>query len=293
MDLKQLQTFRVLADELSFTRTALRLNYAQSSVTGHIQSLEHELGVPLFDRLGPTLKITSPGTRLLKYADDILKLVDEAHLEVPEQTEPSGPLVVGSVESLFAYKLSPILREYILRYPKVSLIFRTGVSMDLREQARKGLLDVALLLDKPFTDDTLIITPLRQERLLILVHPTHRLAAKASVLASDLESETIIVPEPGSYRSVFEKYLDDNGIRMTSTIEFSSVEAIKQCVIAGIGITLLPEMTVSRELSSGELIAIEWTDAAYPIATQLCWNRNKWLSPAASAFIDLVQEWIK
>ena len=80
---------------------------------------------------------------------------------------------------------------------------------------------------------------------------------------------------------------------MTSTIEFSSVEAIKQCVIAGIGITLLPEMTVSRELSSGELIAIEWTDAAYPIATQLCWNRNKWLSPAASAFIDLVQEWIK
>ncbi len=85
MDLKQLQTFRVLADELSFTRTALRLNYAQSSVTGHIQSLEHELGVPLFDRLGPTLRITSPGTRLLKYADDILKLVDEAHLEVPEQ----------------------------------------------------------------------------------------------------------------------------------------------------------------------------------------------------------------
>lgn len=176
--------------------------------------------------------------------------------------------------------------------PIAFALIRTGVSVDLREQARKGLLDVALLLDKPFTDDTLIIKPLRQERLLILVSPTHPLAAKVSVLASDLESETIIVPEPGSYRAVFEKYLDENGVRMTSTIEFSSIEAIKQCVIAGIGITLLPEMTVFRELSNWELIAIEWKDAAYPITTQLCWNRNKWLSPAASAFIDLVQEWI-
>ncbi len=290
MELKHLDTFRTLAEELSFTRTALRLNYAQSSVTAHIQALEKELGVPLFDRMGAKLGLTNPGERLLKYAKEILKLVDDLHTEVPQGLEPSGRLTVGSVESLCAYKLSPIIREFKLRYPKVSLTFYIGVSNDLRDQTRAGLLDLALLMDKPTEDETLVIQPLSAEKLMILVHPSHSLAIKTQIHPCDLEGETILYPEPGSYRSLFEKYLVENGVRLTSTIEFSSVEAIKQSVIAGIGIALLPEMAVTRETENKELIAIEWSDSTSIIESQICWNRNKWMSPAATEFITLLQE---
>ena len=111
MELKPLQTFKILADELNFTRTAERLNYAQSSVTAQIQGLEQELGVPLFERLGRRIRLTEAGTRLLRYADEILRLTDEALLAVPGQGEPSGTLTIGAVESLCTYRLAPILME--------------------------------------------------------------------------------------------------------------------------------------------------------------------------------------
>lgn len=292
MDFTHLQTFRVLVEEMNFTRTALRLNYAQSTVTGQIQALENEFGVPLFDRLSRNLKLTSPGTRLLQYADEILRLVDEARSEVLGLQDPTGPLIIGTVESLCAYRLSPILQEFRSRYPNVQLTFRTGVSADLRDLIRKGALDVALILDSPTEDDALTIERLRTEPMLVFVHRTHRLATRKKIQPTDLESETILAPEPGSYRNLFERYLVESGVRRTTTIEFSSVEAIKQCVIAGIGITLLPEMTASRELSSGELVGLVWDGPTFPIETQVCWNRKRWLSPASSAFIEIVREWI-
>ncbi len=292
MDFTHLQTFRVLVEELSFTRTALRMNYAQSTVTGQIQGLERVLGVPLFNRLGRNLQLTEPGIRLLHYTDEILRLVDEAYSEVPGTQHPSGPLIVGTVESLCAYRLSPILQEFRSRYPQVRLIFRTGVSADLREQTRKGALDLALILDSPTQDEALTIERLRTEPMLILVNRAHRLATNGKAKPTDLEGETLLAPEPGSYRNLFERYLVESGVRRTTTIEFSSVEAIKQCVIAGIGITLLPEMTASREVGSGELVGLVWDGPSFPIETQVCWNKKRWQSPASSAFIEIVREWI-
>src|SRR4051794_25715284 len=116
MDLRQLKTFRAVADSLSFTRAADALDYAQSSVTAQIRALEDELGVRLFDRLGRRVALTEAGLRLLAYADKMLDLADEAAHAIAEGDEPSGQLIIAAPETLSTYRLPPLLKQFRLRF---------------------------------------------------------------------------------------------------------------------------------------------------------------------------------
>jgi DNA-binding transcriptional LysR family regulator len=286
MELKQLQTFQTLANELNFTRTAERLNYAQSSVTAQIQGLEQEYGVQLFERLGKRILLTEAGTRLLSYADEILRLSDEARIAVPAHTEPRGTLTIGAVESLCTYRLAPLLKAFRSRYPHVELVFRTGICANLRKEVFHGELDLAFTLEEAGHDEALVFQVLIREPMLVLAQPDHPLAQRELVNPADLEGETILVTEPGcSYRTMFEQALAAAGLH-NPKIEFASVEAIKQCVIAGLGVTLLPQMAVQNELSRGLLTALPWAGPEFPMVTQMCWHKDKWMSPALQAFIE-------
>ena len=102
MEVRQLQTFCVLAEELNFTRTAERVHTVQSNVTSQIKSLEEELGVPLFDRLAKRVVLTEAGHRLRPYAEKALSVMDQGHRAVKFGTEPAGPLHIGAPESVYS-----------------------------------------------------------------------------------------------------------------------------------------------------------------------------------------------
>ena len=291
-EFKHLYTFKVLTEELNFTRTAQRLNYAQSSVTTQIQELESEFRSLLFERLGKRIRLTAAGERLLQYTDEILRLATEASVVVPDNKEPSGTLTIGAVESLCTYRLAPVLSEFRSRHPKVELIFRTGICADLRQEVLRGHLDLAFTLEEAGRDDLLVFEVLLSETMLVLAHPTSRLVGRDQIAAPDLDGETILVTEMGcSYRNLFERELTLAGLN-NMKIEFASIEAIKQCVMAGLGITMLPKMAVSREIDAGELVSLPWTGSEFAIVTQMCWHKDKWMSPALQAFIDVSREMI-
>jgi DNA-binding transcriptional LysR family regulator len=101
MDLRQLSIFRAVAAMLSFTKAAASLNYVQSNVTAQIHALEKELGVKLFDRLGgKQVVLTEAGHRLLRYAEQLLDLAEEAQAAISMEEEPQGTLRIGAAESL-------------------------------------------------------------------------------------------------------------------------------------------------------------------------------------------------
>jgi DNA-binding transcriptional LysR family regulator len=270
------------------------LNYAQSSVSAQIQALESEFGRPLFERIGKRVMLTQAGQQLKSYADEILRLADEALIAIPNDCEPSGTLTIGSVESLCTYRLSPILGHYRSLYPKVELIFRTGICSNLRKSVMDGTLDAALTLEPSVSSEVLISEPLIQEPMLVLAHAHHPLVHNDRVRPQDLDGETILVTEPGcSYREIFERILSDAGIKAPMKIEFASVEAIKQCVIAGLGIAVLPEMAVAKEVEQKQLIPLHWDGPKFAIITQLCWHKDKWISPALRAFLDMTKQFLK
>ncbi|NJK78712.1 MAG: LysR family transcriptional regulator [Chloroflexaceae bacterium] len=291
MDMRQLATFRMVARTLSFTRAATALNYVQSTVTAQIQALEHELNVPLFDRLGKRIALTDAGQRLLEYADRILALADEAQMAVAHADHPAGKLTISAPESLCIYRLPAVLRQFRAQYPAVRLLFRPAPSLELRRMVSEGELDMAYLLDEPIRSTELVVNTLMEENILLVVPPDHPLATAADVTPADIQGEPVVLTETGcAYRLLFERALAAAGIHLTEMLEFRNVEAIKQCVLAGMGVGVLPAFVVERDVAEGRLAVLPWRGDTLNVFTQVVYHKDKWLSPALRAFLDITAD---
>ncbi|WP_109689794.1 LysR family transcriptional regulator [Tumebacillus permanentifrigoris] len=291
MELRHLNTFKVVAEVKGFTRAADLLGYAQSSVTAQIQALEEELGVQLFNRLGKRIVLTEAGTRLLPFVAEIQKLVETAKSELLEAQVPQGTLTIGAPESLCAFRLPSLLQEFRRKFPSVKIVLRPGLCWQLRQQVRSGELDLAFLLDedKPEGND-LHAEVLLEEPIKLIAPPTHPLTERKAVYPQDLKEETLFLTEVGcSYRTIFEQQLNSHGIYLDQQLEFGSLEAIKQCVITGIGLAQLPEVVVQNELADGRLVALPWAGQAVSVHTQLLYHKSKWVSPAMKEFLEITR----
>src|SRR6516225_1668942 len=144
MEIRQLEIFRALAQELNFTKTAARVHCVQSNVTTQIRVLEGALGVRLFDRLAKRVVLTDAGRRFLPYAERVLSTLQEGRVAVGHNARPSGPLRIGTPESVLTYRLPLILGRFRKLYPKVELIFRPYLDQGLVELIESGELDLAV-----------------------------------------------------------------------------------------------------------------------------------------------------
>jgi DNA-binding transcriptional LysR family regulator len=287
MELRQLNTFRMVAHVLSFSRAATALNYVQSSVTAQIQALEEELGTRLFDRLGKRIALTEAGQRFLHYAEKILELVEEARNAVKEEDEEvTGSVTISATESLCTYVLPAILQQFRKLYPQARVIFRPLILPDVRGSVSDGSVDIAFFIDEAMPSNSLTVENLLNEPVLLLASPDHPLASFPSLQSSQLQGELFLLTERGyGYRNLFEHALHKAGIDTVNQLEFSSVEAIKQCAMVGMGIAFLPRMTVTAELAQERLVALTWSEHDFHAATQMIWHKEKWISPAMQAFI--------
>ena len=144
MEVRQLQIFRILAEELNFTRTAERVHTVQSNVTAQIKALEEELGVPLFDRLGRKVTLTDAGHRFQPFAEQALIAMEQGQRAVQNGSEPSGPLRISAPESVVTYRLPRLLREFRRRFPHVQLIFRPHLDNSLAIELETGRIDLVI-----------------------------------------------------------------------------------------------------------------------------------------------------
>ncbi|KAB7709024.1 LysR family transcriptional regulator [Bacillus aerolatus] len=289
MDIKQLITFKHAAENLNFTQTAKLLNFAQSSVTAQIKVLEDEIGKPLFERLGKRLILTEAGHQFKRYAEKMINLSEEAITAANGEEELTGTLTIGAQESQCTYRLPPILKEFKAAFPKVKLVFKPANSDEMaRKHLMGGLLDVAFIMDERKPEGSLIVEQLIKEELKLVVTPNQSTSAFS---IDDLKHATLLLTEDGcSYRNMFEESLNSFGIYPLDKIEFASIEAIKQCVIAGLGVALLPEMVVKKDIKEGRLKELPWKSSSSPLYTQIAWHKDKWVTPPLDEFISLTRK---
>ena len=294
MEIRQLKTFWTLASTRSFSRTAEVLNYVPSTITMQIKALEEELGVKLLDRLGKSVILTDAGQRLLPYANKILNDIEEARYVSSESEELTGTITIGADEVLCTYRLPALLRVFRERYPHVRLLFRPLSSHSLKQSLREGNVDVVFMLDEPIVSTDLHTELLMDESFLMVVSPNHPLASCSTLRIEDFNREQILLSEKGcSYRTFFYHTLLRKGADSLTELEFNSVEAIKQCAMVGLGIALLPEMSLKGELERGELITLPWDLSEIQFATQMLWHQEKWISPSMKEFIELARSVLK
>lgn len=291
MELKQLVIFQTVATNLSFTRSAKLLNYAQSNISSQIHSLEVELGVRLFDRIGKRVGLTEAGRKLLGYSEKIVDLVQEAREVVKEAAEPSGSITLSAPESFCTYCLPALLRQFQISYPQVRVLFQPCPVAELARRVSEGLIDLAFILEEPLQSNTLCIESLGQEPILVVAANDHPLSRSEVVKAADLAGQVILFTETGcSYRNQFQLSLARAGVYPKTGLEFNSVEAIKQCVMSGMGISILPKMAVTKELMEGKLSVLRWEQPELSLLVQMVWHKDKWLSPALNSFLVTVRE---
>jgi len=287
MELRNLITFSEIAHLKSYTKAAEELGYAQSTITTQVQLLEGELGVKLFEKIGRKIHLTSKGEVFLKYVENIISLADEAKEAVSDIDVPCGILKIGIVESLCTMRLPELLKNYHMKYPEVEVIIKVGVCSDLRSMLKNNIVDLAFILDKPIVDPDLISCVSYNEPMIFLSSPVNRLANKREVTMEDIKDEPLIVTEKGcSYRNVFEKMFQKAGLKPNIALEVGSIEAIKSFTMSNLGITLLPVMTVKKELENGQLVGFDLDGCKFNMMTQILYHKNKWVTAAMRAFIS-------
>lgn len=278
MELRHLITFRTIADAGGFKKAADELGYAQSSITGHIKELEQELGYPLFDRLGKSIILTQAGRRFLPYALDIISLYAKSKEVIKEADEPSGELTIGASESLMIYWLPNVIMDFMKKYPKVKLTLKSINYDQLSDQLKKGDIDTAILVEASnWNSKELTINKIKDEKLSLI---------RSSVKANNVQETMLVTESSCSWRPLIEDYLKIEGKTAVTKIELPSIEAIKKCVLCGLGQSMLPHFSVKDEIDRGELEEIKTDSEVNPTAIYTAFHRDKWLSINLEAFLN-------
>jgi DNA-binding transcriptional LysR family regulator len=239
MDLAALRIFRAVVQEGGVTRAAERLHRVQSNVTTRIRQLEDELGVALFIREGKRLHLAPAGQVLLDYSERLLSLADEAQLAV-QDSRPRGIFRLGAMESTAAVRLPAALSAYHRRYPDVVLELKIGNPPKLAAMILAGELDAALVTE-PVADASFEKAAAFQEEAVIVAA-----AGRTAVDRQGNAARTIIAFEHGCpHRKRLEDWYAKRGEIPERTIELGSYHAMLGCVVAGMGIALLPKSVLS------------------------------------------------
>jgi len=233
------------------------------------------------------------------WSNDFAEKVDASTLDAVVRLQPkgvgaerpAGTLSIGSPESVLTYRLPPVLQEFRSTFPEVDLAFRSSGTRDLIPQLEQGELDIGLVIDDAFEHPRLHIEALCEEPLSLLVRPDHPLLREPGITAEHLAGEPFLLTDVGwPYRSKLEKALANSHSAPKSIMEFTSVETIKQCVALGMGIACLPAIVAESDIAAGKLASLRWPRVDLSMRTLVVWHKDKWLSPAMSAFISMLRQ---
>ncbi|MQA97435.1 MAG: LysR family transcriptional regulator [Streptosporangiales bacterium] len=288
MEIRQLRTFLAVAQGTGVTAAARELGYAQSSVTAQIQALETGLGTALFERRGRRVALTDAGRALLPEAERVLRAAATAsdRVRAAAEGDPAGPLAVAAPETVCAYRMPPVLAALRTRFPRLDVTFRADDPVRLLRELATGALDVAFLLEEEAPGGAFRVEAAIDEELRVVAAPGHRIAGLAEVTPSDLEGETLLLLEPGcAPRAVFERELRAAGVRCARSIEFTSVEAVKRCAAAGLGVAAIPAFALPAEPGPGEPVARPWHRAALGLRTWIVRHAERPPSAVTEALI--------
>jgi DNA-binding transcriptional LysR family regulator len=242
MDAADLKFFEEVAQSGGMSRAAKKLNTVQSNVTRRIRTLESELNVSLFNRTGRGVSLTPAGEQLLPFAIRIARLIDEAARAISDDGRPKGSLVIGSLETTAALRLTPFLSQFVADFPEVDFSLKTGTSRELVEDVLEHRLEGAFVCG-PVHHPDLLQRKMYQERLVVL---TARRETSLSTYLRKNDLRMVVLRAGCSYRLILESWLAHRGIVGVRILEFGTLEAIIGCVEAGLGMTLLPEALVGQ-----------------------------------------------
>jgi DNA-binding transcriptional LysR family regulator len=290
MTLRQLQVFRSVCTNLSYSRAAEEMALTQPAVSLQIRQLEELLGQPLFDYVGKKLYLTEAAEALQLASADIFGRLESLDMQLADlQGSLQGQLSLA-VESSVKYFIPHLFAAFRREYPEVNL----QLVVTNHNQAVKRLStnrDDLLIMSRVPTDMNLEFLPFLNNPIIAVAPPDHPMCQHAQLSLQDLTAFPLLTREPGSgTRQACEEYFHLKRAHFAHSLEVGSLESQREGVLAGLGVALLPRHAVRRELDLGVLR--ELPVAELPLLRSWCLvhPRGKYLSPVAQAFFAFVRD---
>ncbi|HNZ57585.1 MAG TPA: LysR substrate-binding domain-containing protein, partial [Methylophilaceae bacterium] len=245
---------------MSFARAAEELCITAPAVSQQIKEMEEDMGVTLFIRESRKIELTSAGEYFLLYARRMLSTLNEADLMMERLRGTQIKTLKIGLVSTAKYFLPHLLAEFKKDYPNLKIKMEARNRQQLIELLRDGEIDIAIMGQPPKEMDTRVEAFASHPHVFI-ASSQHSLAGKWNILPDELNAFEIISREPGSgTRFIMEKYFNEHKITPIVTMEISSIEAIKQAVIANLGITFTSLHTIGSEIANQQMVILDVQD---------------------------------
>lgn len=294
MDIKLASTFIKVAELNNITKAGEQLGYSQGTVTAHIQQLEQQLGVQLFDRIGRGIRLTDAGRNFRPYAIDLIRASENADAFAESWDNPAGELTIEASSSLAGGILAELLFHFHERYPDVRLtLWPNDDTAPTVERLRQSRTDFAVILDKlqPFSGCVTAIS--RYLPSIFIASPQDPITKKKNVPIEEILDDTFI-DAPTAYehnhtpRSSLSAYLAARDIHPGLTV--ASSQAVFTYLMQGKGRAFLPLLAAEPYIKKGLLARIDTEEPFSGVYIQVIYNENRWLNPQMRAFLDFIKE---
>ena len=294
MELSQLEAFLEAVERGSFRRAAEALLLAQPSVSTRIQRLEDELGVPLFHRMARGVRLTDMGRTFLPFAQRSMESLRRG-TEVLESVRhaSAGILNMATARVIGTYVLPGILREFQQQYPETNLHIKVGQSTEVLEMVlnEEVQIGIARYMQHPDVD----AIHLYDEEAVLVAHPRNVLAISGIASMGEVAQQPLILYDPGdpgsSYFTFIHELCREAGITPKVEMNLDSVEAVKNMVELGLGVSFLPRSGVRQSLESGTLVIIPLAERRQVLLpTYVLVRKGQHYSPTVLAFLELLHQ---
>jgi DNA-binding transcriptional LysR family regulator len=290
MDFDQLQTFLEVARHASFSRAAEKRFRTQPAISSQIRALEDEVGAKIFDRSGGKVSLTAAGHAFQKYAQETVdaRKVMLASLAEMEHV-PRGTITVGANEGTCLHILPEVFADFKRQYPDVSVNIKRADYARILESVTDNSVDFGFV-SLPVKDNRLTVVLIHQDELVIIAPPDHSLGKMKSAAVADLAKYPLVVPKAGHTRDALDELFRKNRLKPHYSMELDSSELLKRFVAAGVGVGFIARSNVQGDIRAGLLAAIPIADAQLRRDLALVFRKDKALSRAALAFIDIAKK---
>ncbi len=294
MLLKQIEAFVEVVRCGTVSRAAEVLGVTQPALTARLHALEREIRQVLFVRSGRGVRLTDAGRVFQPHAERALMAVADGRSAIADLASGrAGKLVIGATGSVSSYVLPKVLKRFRTEHPLVELTVKTGHSEQVLNMVRSELVELAIIRELRFDDVDVI--PLYEDELMLVTHPSHPFARRGSVRLADVVAEGLVVfDQVSSYYELTQALFVGAGVPPRMTMELDNFEAAKKMLEEGLGVALLPTVSVARELELGQLASVPIIDAGPVHRRMVVIRRSDSGAPGgiARAFLDILLEMV-
>jgi DNA-binding transcriptional LysR family regulator len=290
LDSRQLRAFSILARTGSFTATAQELHLSQSAISHAMKALEQEIGCRLLDRMGKTVVLNQAGEQLLVHVEKVLQEMDTARAELGRLGKwGSSRLRIGASTTACQHVLPAVLREFKESFPQCAISIEPGDTPEMIDALRAHRIDLAVNLE-PRREEPLEFRPLFADELVFITSPLHPWAQAGKVVRDEIPRQHYILYGKGSYTfQVIERYFREEQIVLHSLLDLGNMEAIKELVKLGLGVSILAPWTARKELGEKSLVALPLGRRKLKRRWGVLHWRGRRLSLAEETFVGLCE----